>query len=395
VLGSCYEEYVKEKNLDDVAVAYRKNKSNITGAKETFDFIWENGNSWIIKGDFSDFFDNLNHQILIKNVKKILNQYTDLKSLGDWLAVLKAITRYRVVRRSELKNIRKKNGKYTENLKQMRNCFMVGKFSISKANCKGIPQGTAMSAVLANVYMIEFDNCVQELLKTYSGFYRRYSDDFALVIPEEKCDFYEVKKISKEIKSLCTKRILLSIKTEKSELLHFVEKNKKIYNENTVLEKNFDFLGFSFTGKNVFLRSKTIYKYHYRGKHAIHLLIRNMNERDIASGKNYEKMKEVYIKSKPIKKQKMISERLDRIRQEVQSGYSLRGRKKITCMYLVNRPIRMKNMAYYADLAQKQLSVPIPGIKTLYGVKVKSKITKKIGQFQKIFGKLKKTRNYL
>lgn len=392
ILASCYEEYVMKNDLDELAVAYRKNRSNVSGAKETFDFIWKTGDSWIIKGDFSNFFDNLNHQILMKNVKKVICNITGKKLSEDWVSVLNAVTKFRVIQKSELRSKNIKNGKYFENLEQLHKCIKSKKLHISSTNYKGIPQGTAISAVLANVYMIEFDKSVQELTRKYKGFYRRYSDDFTISLPEKNCDFDEVLRIWEKIKSLCQKKILLSIKKEKTEVLHFVSKEEKIYRENTFSEKNFEFLGFCFTGKTVFLRSKTLYKYHYKGKHAIHLLIRNMNERDIGLSKNYEEDKKEYLKRISGKKQRKISERLDEIKDEVQKGYSLRGRKKITYMYLVNRPIKMKNMRYYTDIAEKKLEVPIPGIESLYNVKVKCKVTKKIGQFQRMFGKMKKER---
>ena len=48
----------------------------------------------------------------------------------------------------------------------------------------GIPQGSAMSAVLANVYMIKADEALNDLVTTCKGMYMRYSDDFIIVIPE-------------------------------------------------------------------------------------------------------------------------------------------------------------------------------------------------------------------
>lgn len=52
----------------------------------------------------------------------------------------------------------------------------------------GIPQGTAISAVFANVYAIEFDIAIKQISDKYNGIYRRYSDDFVLVIPKNQSD---------------------------------------------------------------------------------------------------------------------------------------------------------------------------------------------------------------
>lgn len=79
-----YEDYLKDKPYGSVAVAYRKipigngqsgNKSNIEFAFEAIDFIEKNKNRElsIIVADVTSFFDNLNHRILHKQWKRILN----------------------------------------------------------------------------------------------------------------------------------------------------------------------------------------------------------------------------------------------------------------------------------------------------------------------------------
>jgi Reverse transcriptase (RNA-dependent DNA polymerase). len=70
---------------------------------------------------------------------------------------------------------------------------------IEKESKKGIPQGTSISAVLANVYMIDFDKKVCALLKNLGGMYRRYSDDFIIVIPKEKVNRLEFSNIFKKL----------------------------------------------------------------------------------------------------------------------------------------------------------------------------------------------------
>ena len=52
----------------------------------------------------------------------------------------------------------------------------------------GIPQGSPISAVLSNVYMIEFDEQVKEYVSLNGGIYMRYSDDFLIVLPCERDD---------------------------------------------------------------------------------------------------------------------------------------------------------------------------------------------------------------
>lgn len=58
----------------------------------------------------------------------------------------------------------------------------------------GIPQGSLISAILSNVYMIDFDQELAETIFGFKGFYRRYSDDFIVVIPNsETCEPENIK----------------------------------------------------------------------------------------------------------------------------------------------------------------------------------------------------------
>ena len=46
----------------------------------------------------------------------------------------------------------------------------------------GIPQGLPISAVLANLYLLDFDkNILDKVVKGKGGFYRRYSDDIIII----------------------------------------------------------------------------------------------------------------------------------------------------------------------------------------------------------------------
>lgn len=386
ILSPLYENYLSEHNFENVPVAYRTGKSNISGAKEVFDFLWSHNDCWIIKGDFSSFFDNLNHQIIFKNVKKVLSQYFFNGLPEDWISVLNFIAKYRAINKRELKI---HDGKYAKNLKQLSKDIHQGKIHISSKNVKGIPQGTAISATLANVYMLEFDELVNAQVLKCGGIYRRYSDDFAIVIPKKEMNQTELQKFAEYIITLSQNKILLSIKKEKTAIYQFDKTKRMIFKKDSKVATNFDYLGFSFTGKTVYLRSKTIYKYHYRGKHAIHLLIRNMREYRLVKSKNYLSEKERYLSKRSPESIQKIESRLALVKHDAEKGYSLHGRKKITYMYLVNRPIPKRNMLYYAQLAQEQLSKPIIGCDSLYNVNILSKVKKQIGQFQQIFHSLK------
>ena len=63
LINQAYDQYMEKRNLNMVSVAYRDNlgKNNIHFAKKAFDFIKSTQGCYIIIGDFSHFFDCLQH----------------------------------------------------------------------------------------------------------------------------------------------------------------------------------------------------------------------------------------------------------------------------------------------------------------------------------------------
>ena len=57
---------------------------------------------------------------------------------------------------------------------------------------RGIPQGTPISATLANLYMIDFDELIYNITSSVDrpAFYQRYSDDIILICERKDEEFY-------------------------------------------------------------------------------------------------------------------------------------------------------------------------------------------------------------
>ncbi len=207
-----YEEYLKDKSYGSVTIAYRKipiengksgNKSNIEFAFEAIDFIEKNKSRKlsVIVADVTSFFDNLNHRLLHKQWKRILNtdnlsddHYTVYKNLVSKKYVnenelFKRFQRKLIIERFKPHDISQKElkRKYVSKIYNMRNENVVAfcstdeffeeatdlirvdkpykssiRESVGKEELKGIPQGTPISATLANVYMLDFDERVHE-----------------------------------------------------------------------------------------------------------------------------------------------------------------------------------------------------------------------------------------
>lgn len=277
-----YEKYVETKPVNLVATAYRSSsseikRSNIYSAKEIFDCITESKTTYIIKGDFKAFFDSLDHKYLKHALKMVIGQ-SNLSD--DWYAILKSITRYKYIGSTELKRLLshrnlKKESAYFRNRKQFAT-FYHNSSEYFYSNHVGIPQGTPLSALLANIYMLEFDIEVDNIVRELGGIYRRYSDDFVIVLPGEKLSKDEALNLKNTIIQKSLNMLSLTIEDSKTDFYCYVDHCLLDEDKN---RKHMDYLGFRFTGDKVYLREKSIYKFSYRGKKAVKFLIRDYQDK--------------------------------------------------------------------------------------------------------------------
>lgn len=276
-LNDYYDRYVQNQGTSEVAVAYRTGKgiSNITVAKEVFDYIDCTGDCWVMKGDFNSFFDNLNHCILNKNVMKVLNLRSEDLKIRTWKRILKNIERYSWIDQEKLIErmlengieINKRKYSYFYSQKEYGDFIKENLDLLNKNKKKGIPQGTGISAVLANVYMTNFDSEVSQLVNKLKGIYRRYSDDFIIVIPKNKLSELKFKELTYDIIELSSNEVKLTIEKNKTKVFRVHHgivtdiKNKK--------ETALDYLGFVLQNNTISIRPKSIYKFNYRGKRSV------------------------------------------------------------------------------------------------------------------------------
>src|SRR5690625_466316 len=212
-------------------------------------------------GYYEKYYETQDHTLLKRRVVEVL----EVGGLSDdWYKVFKSVTRYSYYNKKLLnqqlgtdKQIKKdKQLAYFANEKDFREFRKNHKVKINSEKY-GIPQGTALSAVLSNVYTTQFDIAVHNLIKKYNGIYRRYSDDFIVVIPrtdQNAIDLDEFRRIEDNIIKYIDK-YKLKIQKEKTELYHFI--NGRIININTDKKSTIDYLGFIFDGKNVEMRGKS------------------------------------------------------------------------------------------------------------------------------------------
>lgn len=129
-----------EKEFEDCSFAYRKGRS-VRQAVYKIKQYYEEGYRWVVDADIDAFFDSVDHELLIKKIKLYIKDNDIVRLLESWI------------------NAEVWDGK-----------------SI-KVIDKGIPQGSSVSPVLANLFLDELDEAILE--KGYK--YVRYADDFLIL----------------------------------------------------------------------------------------------------------------------------------------------------------------------------------------------------------------------
>ena len=278
LLNYQYSIWACENNIDDVAIAYRDSlgKNNIDFAKDAFDAIRSFPQCFILVGDFTNFFDNLEHQYL----KKMMCEVLGVERLPqDYFSVFKNITRFSSWDWKDIvkaageniaeRGVRKKiNSKETVLTKEQ---FQKNKKDIKKNIFGvGVPQGAPISAVLSNIYMIKFDKDIKRYVICKGGIYMRYSDDFIIVLPYERdaeiADFTSY--IFSYVESM---KGLIDLQKEKTSC--YTYKDEVIYEGDQ--PSSINYLGFLFDGKSIRIRPRAITKYYYRMRRKAHTIGRS------------------------------------------------------------------------------------------------------------------------
>ena len=155
--------------------------------------------------------------------------------------------------------------------------------------------------------MMDFDYKMKELVSSNNGLYRRYSDDFILVLP---CGNIEVcKKFYDEAISIID--VTPGVYIEKNKTKAYLYSSDNVENTTNYVipeiidEKNIiDYLGFSFDGKSISIRQKTYGKYIYRMRRKIDGIERCNGITYKGNRINYDKVYEKYSKKGLMRGQK-------------------------------------------------------------------------------------------
>lgn len=275
LLGKDYNQRVARDGLSKVAVAYRTDlhENNIHFAKRVIQFIRSNSPCYIMIGDFTGFFDHLDHRYLKKQWCSLIGAF---KLPKDHYKVFRSVTRYSTWELSDLLALNglKENRTGRGTLNSMLRVLTPEEY---KANSNrdhirqnpdafGIPQGSPISGLLANIYMLEVDKTVNDLVTEQDGLYMRYSDDFIVVLPDTgSMTLQTLKDISTKFNSIP------GLTLEPNKTQYFRYENTQLENCGALFgvplegqKRLINFLGFTFDGSTVSIRMKTLGKYYYR-----------------------------------------------------------------------------------------------------------------------------------
>jgi len=268
-LSEKYESMIKKDNFSNSILAFRKidKKNNVAFAKQAFDDIKIFGECNVFAIDFSDFFGTLDHSLLKDKWYKVLNVP---RLPSDHYNIFKSLTKYSLVNKDKIydlfkisKNNPKNRPKRICNINDFRN--KVRKENYIKQNPKindkiGIPQGSSLSALLSNIYLIDFDKDISEYVEKISGKYYRYCDDILIITPLNECNN------TKDFVYNMIKKEKLIINPEKTKISLFQLNGNKLSSL-----KPLQYLGFIFDGENIYIRSSSISNFYRRMKKGVKL----------------------------------------------------------------------------------------------------------------------------
>ena len=270
VLEKTFESSLVKDGLTENVLAYRSlgGRNNVSFAHDVFEHISEVDNVTCLLIDISGFFDTVNHKNLTDSIERISPGMTS----GWYGHVLRNVTQYRYVLEDEVikavKAARKPYHVSIPGTKAKRLCKIEDykslidnkKFIRQNKSGVGIPQGSPVSGLLANIYLNEFDKTMAKLIeKMEGGYYRRYSDDILVVCPTSN---------AKGVYMQCKKLLAdagLKIKGAKTEAFDY--KNGRLVNSIGIIEPyakpsrdRMQYLGLEWDGKQIILRPGTVVK---------------------------------------------------------------------------------------------------------------------------------------
>jgi group II intron reverse transcriptase/maturase len=184
---------VFEKQFLDCSYAYRQKKGAVKAVRRVEHIMMTQKAHWIVSHDIDNFFDTMNHDLLIKKISHTITEPSIISLIRLWL----------------------KSG-------------LIGPRGDFKDAGAGIAQGAVISPLLSNIYLDSLDRFA--VSRHYP--YVRYSDNFIGLFREKQ----QAEEYSRKITQYITTQLSLGLNENKTPIQN--------------LETGFVFLGIFFKGKD-------------------------------------------------------------------------------------------------------------------------------------------------
>ena len=153
----------------------------------------------------------------------------------------------------------------------------------------GIPQGSPISDLLANLYLIDFDVMMNRYAQDQNGYYFRYSDGLILILPGDDSGGHDAQSYASNKIMDCGDK--LEIKEKKSSIRCFsTTSDSRItyqYVSGNLGKTGLEYLGFRFDGKSVCLRESTLSRFHRKIRQPARSRARKLVKRYWGKGEDF------------------------------------------------------------------------------------------------------------
>jgi hypothetical protein len=293
LLSPLYESEINRRGLGKVVTAFRKlpkGGTNIDSAGEVFDYIDEHRPCVALAFDLEKFFDTLDHELLKQRWLGLLRVS---RLPDDHFAVYRSLTRFCWVNRDETF---KKLGISPHNAKankRRRICHpkkfrqQIRESGLLRPNPtpgKGIPQGSPISALLSNIYMLDFDEMLNTEITRHGGLYRRYCDDIMIVVPPEH------QQEAETLVSAAVGSAILTFNSGKTDRAAYPEGKGQPSippAPGSGFSDRIQYLGFTYSGAQTLIRPGSLGRYYGKMRAGVSLAKqtqRKHNKRELAKG---------------------------------------------------------------------------------------------------------------
>ena len=260
-LTPSYERALALDGTSASVLAYRQGGgTNIHHAKALFDEITSRRDCTVIAIDISGFFDCLDHRQLRGEVAGLLGV---VRLNGHHATVWKSVTRYSWVETEDIDKLigrrRNSNGRVCSPADSAAHVRGRGLGLVRTHDQPfGIPQGTPVSGLYANIYLRTFDREMSRWCASQGGSCRRYSDDIAVILPPGSKTPHVVGIVEKMLADFC-----LAMSAEKTDTADF---KAGVLTSATPIQ----YLGFTFDGHKKIIRQSSLDAYRSKMRRGIH-----------------------------------------------------------------------------------------------------------------------------